>query len=141
LNTEFHQEVRRLKLEDRVICLGHVPDEELVLLYSGASLMVYPSLYEGFGLPILEAMACGCPVICSNTSSMPEVAGDAAILISPEDEMALAEAIDNIMEDERLSQSLIQLGYSRASAFNWNNTAQGTMAIFEKASVNNRRKR
>jgi len=107
------------------------------LLYSGASLMVYPSLYEGFGLPILEAMACGCPVICSNTSSMPEVAGDAAILITPEDEIALAEAIDNVMEDEKLSQQLVKSGYSRASEFNWNNTAQKTMSIFEKAGLKN----
>jgi len=136
LNTEFHQEVRRLKMEDRVICLGHVPDDELVLLYSGASLMVYPSLYEGFGLPILEAMACGCPVICSSTSSMPEVAGDAAILVSPEDEIALAEAIDKAMEDKILSQELIKSGYSRASEFSWNKTAQSTISIFQEASLN-----
>jgi len=137
LNTEFDQEIRRLKMESRVICLGHVPDEELVLLYSGASLMVYPSLYEGFGLPILEAMACGCPVICSNTSSMPEVAADAAILITPEDEIAMAEAIDNAMEDKVLRKRLIESGYSRASEFNWNTTAQQTISIFEKVSLRN----
>lgn len=137
LNTEFDQEIRRLKMEDRVICLGHVPDEELVLLYSGASLMVYPSLYEGFGLPILEAMACGCPVICSNTSSMPEVAGDAAILVSPEDEFALTEAIDNAMENKELSQQLIESGYSRAKKYSWNKTAQDTNTIFRQASLNN----
>jgi alpha-1,3-rhamnosyl/mannosyltransferase len=137
LNSEFHQEVRKLNMEERIICLGHVPDDELVLLYNGASLMVYPSLYEGFGLPILEAMACGCPVICSNTSSMPEVAGDAAILVSPEDEMALAEAIDHVMEDEKLSQQLVKSGYSRASEYNWNITAQRTMSIFKAVSLNN----
>jgi len=135
LNTEFHQEVRRLNMEDRVICLGHVPDNELVLLYNGASVMVYPSLYEGFGLPILEAMACGCPVICSNTSSMPEVAGDAAILISPEDEIALAEAIDKVMEDKDLSQQLIGAGYSRVKKYSWSKTAQKTNSIFQQASV------
>ena len=134
LNSEFQQEVRKLKMEKRIILLGHIPDEELVLLYNGASLMVYPSLYEGFGLPILEAMACGCPVICSNTSSMPEVAGDAAILISPEDEKDLAEAIDNVMQDESLSQQLIKSGVTRVSEFSWNNTARETMSIFEKAS-------
>jgi alpha-1,3-rhamnosyl/mannosyltransferase len=123
-------------MEDRVICLGHVSDEELVLLYSGASLMVYPSLYEGFGLPILEAMACGCPVICSNTSSMPEVAGDAAILVSPEDEIALAEAIDKAMEDSQLRQKLIESGYSRTSEFSWNKAAQNTISIFQQASLN-----
>jgi len=134
LNSEFHQTVSKLKLEDRVICLGHIPDEELVLLYCGASLMVYPSLYEGFGLPILEAMACGCPVICSDTSSMPEVAGDAAIIISPEDEIAMAEAIDHVMEDEGLRQQLIESGHSRASEFSWSTTAQRTMSIFEQVS-------
>lgn len=134
LNSEFHQQVRKLKMEDRVKCLGHVSDEELVLLYSGASLMVYPSLYEGFGLPILEAMACGCPVISSNTSSMPEVAGDAAILVSPDDEKALADAIDNVMQDEKLSQQLIESGYPRAREFNWSNTAKRTMTIFNEIS-------
>ena len=137
LNTEFDQEIRSLKMEDRVICLGHVPDNELVLLYNGASLMVYPSLYEGFGLPILEAMACGCPVICSNTSSMPEVAGDAAILVSPKDELALTEAINNAMEDKELSQQLIESGYSRAKKYSWNKTAQDTNSIFQMASLYN----
>lgn len=132
LNDEFHREVSRLQMEDRVICLGHVPDEELVLLYSGARLMVYPSLYEGFGLPILEAMACGCPVICSNTSSMPEVAGDAAILVSPEDENALTEAIDDVMQNEELQHRLIEAGYHRANNFSWQETAKRTIAVFEK---------
>ncbi len=134
LNTEFHQTIQKLNLQDRVICLGHIPDDELVLLYNGAKVMVYPSLYEGFGLPILEAMACGCPVICSNTSSMPEVAGNAAILVTPEDELALAEAIDQVMEDEKLSQQLIESGYLRSSEFSWNNTAQRTVSIFNQAA-------
>jgi len=132
LNSEFQQEVRKLKMEKRIILLGHIPDEELVLLYNGASLMVYPSLYEGFGLPILEAMACGCPVICSNTSSMPEVAGGAAILISPENEIDIAEAIDKIMMNKKLSQQLTESGYKRAKEFNWKTTAQQTLSIFEQ---------
>ncbi|GBE08943.1 D-inositol 3-phosphate glycosyltransferase [bacterium BMS3Abin11] len=137
LNTEFHQEVRKLNMEKRIIYLGHVPDDELVLLYNCASLMVYPSLYEGFGLPILEAMACGCPVISSNTSSMPEVAGDAAILISPEDEKRLAHEIDRVMQDKELSQQLIESGYKRASEFSWDNTALRTMSIFKQAIASN----
>jgi glycosyltransferase involved in cell wall biosynthesis len=132
LNSEFHQEVRRLNMEERILFLGHVPDDEVALLYSGASLMVYPSLYEGFGLPILEAMACGCPVICSNTSSMPEVAGNAAILVSPKDETGLAEAIDTVMQDREYSKQLIESGHKRAGEFSWDYTAQKTVSIFEK---------
>lgn len=134
LNSEFHQEIRNLGMEERIVCLGHVPDEELVLLYNGASLMVYPSLYEGFGLPILEAMACACPVICSNTSSMPEVAGDAAILISPEDVDGMAKAIDDILQNESLAQQLVKKGIARASEFSWDITARETMSIFERVS-------
>jgi len=119
-------------MEERVFITGHIPAKELVLLYNSASMMVYPSLYEGFGLPILEAMACDCLVICCNTSGMPEVAGDTAILVSPEDEEDIAEAIDKIMMDEELSQQLTESGYIRAKEFNWETTAQQTLSIFEQ---------
>ena len=88
------QTIRESGLTQRIILTGYVDDETLACLYSGASAFVYPSLYEGFGLPILEAMACGCPVICSDVASMPEVAGDAAIRIDPASAEDLAAAID-----------------------------------------------
>ena len=116
-------------MHNRVTWLGHVSEQELVLLYGGSSLMVYPSLYEGFGLPILEAMACGCPVICSNTSSMPEVAGGAAELVAPEDDLALAEAIDKVMGDRELQQRLVNAGLIRARQFDWNETARRTLSV------------
>ena len=96
--------------------------------------MVYPSLYEGFGLPILEAMACGCPVVCSNTSSMPEVAGDAALLVSPHDERALAESIDSVMQDATLRTRLRQAGLQRAVLFDWHQTARRTVDVFRQIS-------
>ncbi|MEM4301926.1 MAG: glycosyltransferase family 1 protein, partial [Candidatus Caldarchaeum sp.] len=88
----FFRRLRELDLEERVHFTGYVPDEDLPALYSAADLFVFPSLYEGFGLPVLEAMACGVPVVCSNTSSLPEVAGDAALLVNPTDVQALAAA-------------------------------------------------
>jgi Glycosyltransferase len=96
----FFRRLRELGLEDRVIFTGYVPDEDLPAIYSAADLFVFPSLYEGFGLPVLEAMACGTPVVCSNTSSLPEVAGDAALLVDPTDVRALAGAIERVLTDE-----------------------------------------
>ena len=93
------EKIKTTDLKSRIYVIGHVPDDDLKAIYSGAAALVYPSLYEGFGLPILEAMACGCPVICSNTASMPEVAGDAAILIDPGRVVELAAAIETIVYD------------------------------------------
>ncbi|MFZ3048095.1 MAG: glycosyltransferase family 1 protein, partial [Desulfatirhabdiaceae bacterium] len=114
-----------------IILTGYVDDETLACLYSGASAFVYPSLYEGFGLPILEAMACGCPVICSNVASMPEVAGNAAIQIDPQDPDDLAKAIDRVIADNNLRFRLRELGFSRAGEFTWRKAAESTRAVFE----------
>jgi len=119
-------------LENRIIMTGYVDDETLANLYSGASAFVYPSIYEGFGLPILEAMACGCPVICSKAASMPEVAGDSAIQIDPANPDDLAAAIDRIMSDAELRRRLIEKGFSRTGQFSWRKTAVSTSAVFEK---------
>jgi alpha-1,3-rhamnosyl/mannosyltransferase len=119
-------------LGQRLIGLGFVDDELLACLYSGASALVYPSLYEGFGLPIVEAMACGCPVICSNTSSMPEVAGGAARLVDPRDPEDLAAAIDHVLESSQYRQELIRKGLARAARYSWERTARETRAVFEK---------
>src|SRR5438034_7486152 len=111
--------VRELKLENKVRFLGHVSDLELITLYSLADVFAFPSFFEGFGIPPLEAMACGAPVITSNTSSLPEVAGDAAILVDPHDTHAIADAITRVLEDEQLREELRQKGYLQAQRYTW----------------------
>lgn len=119
-------------LAQRVILAGYVDDEDLACLYSGAVLLVYPSLYEGFGLPILEAMACGCPVVCSNTSCLPETAGDAALLVNPHEPEELAAVLDNLVGNETLQREMSARGRRRAAMFTWEQTARQTMAVFQK---------
>jgi glycosyltransferase involved in cell wall biosynthesis len=119
---------------ESVILTGYVPDELLPALYSGAAAFVYPSLYEGFGLTVLEAMACGTPVICSSTTSLPEVAGDAAVLVDPSDVAAISQAIQNLLSDEHLRSSLRSRGLARAQQFTWDRAAAETWQILETAS-------
>jgi len=119
-------------LKNRIILTGHMPDEDLRAVYTGATSLVYPSLYEGFGLPLLEAMACSCPVICSNTASMPEVAGDAALFIDPYNRDSLAHAIDTMVHDTELRRSFIGKGMARAEQFTWEKTARRTIDIFKR---------
>ena len=129
---EWMRLIQDPKLRQRVFFAGHVDDETLACLYTGASVFVFPSLYEGFGLPILEAMACGCPVICSNAASLPEVVGKAALQIDPTDAEGLARALDIVLTDSKLRQSLIQQGIERASQFSWKETAVKTLEVFRK---------
>lgn len=121
-------------LEKRIFFTGYVDDEALACLYSGATALVYPSLYEGFGLPILEAMSCGCPVICSNVASMPEVAGMAAYLISPCDAEEIACAIDFVVGDQDTRYEMIRNGLRRAAKFTWRRTAELTRDVFVRVS-------
>ena len=114
--------------------LGHVSDEELAQLYSGALVSVYPSLYEGFGLPILEAMACDCPVVCSNRSSMPEVAGNAAHLIEPEDEKDIVRGLSEMIYDDKLREAYVDRGRTRAMQFSWDKTARQTIDVFRQVA-------
>lgn len=125
-------ETARSQFPRRIFLLGYVDDETLASLYSGAAALVYPSLYEGFGLPILEAMACGCPVICSNAASMPEVAGGAARLVDPRNPEDLAAAIDELMGSTDRRKRLTQEGLRRAAQFSWERTARQTAALFRK---------
>jgi glycosyltransferase involved in cell wall biosynthesis len=127
----FFRRLRELGLEDRVIFTGYVPDEDLPALYSAADLFVFPSLYEGFGLPVLEAMACGVPVICSNTSSLPEVAGDAALLVDPADVRALAGAMERALTDEALRVTLRARGIEKAGRFSWEGAARKTVEVYQ----------
>jgi glycosyltransferase involved in cell wall biosynthesis len=108
-----------------------VAEEDKAALISGAVALVFPSLYEGFGLPVVEAMQCGTPVICSNTSSLPEVAGEAALLISPNDVRGWAEAIWHVWSDDALRARLRQRGLAQAKSFTWENAARKTIEIYE----------
>ncbi|MEM9806517.1 MAG: glycosyltransferase family 1 protein, partial [Cyanobacteria bacterium P01_D01_bin.56] len=110
--------------------LDYVSDESMVNLYEGATLFVYPSHYEGFGLPVLEAMSLGCPVITSNTSSLPEVVGNAAIMVCPEDLEELTNALYKVIDSASLRQRMTQAGYSQAVKFSWKRTAQTTIAAY-----------
>ncbi len=123
--------IRHFGLDDDVKFTGQVPEEDLPLFYNAADLFVFPSLYEGFGLPPLEAMACGCPVICSNSTSLPEVVGDAAILCNPYDERELAEKMLRALNDEDLQKQLIAQGAARAKNFSWDNAAKSTQHVYK----------
>jgi glycosyltransferase involved in cell wall biosynthesis len=134
LYDELLTEVRRLGLADLVLLTGYVPENDLSALLSGAQAFVYPSLYEGFGFPILEAMACSTPVICSNVSSLPEVAGDAALQVDPLDVEALAQAIQHVIADEGLRHELVARGRQQIKRFSWQRCAQETLQVFEEAA-------
>lgn len=126
--------VQEHRLEDHVTFLGYVNDDDLPALYSGAACLLYPSRYEGFGLPILEAMACGCPVITSNFGSMAEVAGDAAILVDPNSAAAIADGIVKLLEDSGLRNELIAKGHKRVKDFSWRSAAEQTLALYREAA-------
>ncbi len=124
--------IRRHGLTGQVRVLGYVEDEELAYLYAGARALVWPTFYEGFGLPPLECMASGTPVITSNTSSIPEVVGDAGILVDPHDVSAISDAIRRVLEDRQLAQSLSARGLVRSRKFSWARTAAGHAAIYRQ---------
>src|SRR6266545_711413 len=120
------------QLGSRITVLDYVETYRLAQIYNLASVFVYPSLYEGFGLPPLEAMACGCPVIVSRAASLPEVCADAACYVDPKDVQSIAEGIDRVLKHEELRWSLIQKGTERAKLFNWEKTAQETLKVFDE---------
>lgn len=124
--------LRRLEGLPHVRCLGSMPDESLFALYHLAEVLVVPSLWEGFGLPVLEAMACGTPVICSDRSSLPEVAGDAALTFDPERVDQLEELLVRVLQDGDLRQKLSAKGLERSSRFSWESAAQETLKLYER---------
>jgi len=134
LYDDIFAEVKRLGLESQVLFPGRVAEEDKAALLSGAEVFMFPSLYEGFGLPVVEAMQCGTPVICSNTSSLPEVAGNAALLVDPLDVDALAQAMVRLLDDADLRQTLIERGYAQAQKFSWADCAACALAVFESAA-------
>lgn len=125
-------EVERLKLQTRVVFAGFVDDADLPALYSAARVLAYPSLYEGFGLPMLEAMACGTPVVTSTASCLPEVAGDAALCVPPTDVDALARALEQAVSDEAVRATLIVKGLARAKEFTWEKAARELVRLYRE---------
>jgi glycosyltransferase involved in cell wall biosynthesis len=132
LYQSFFQRLEELALGDAVRLPGYVPDADLPAVYSGAGLVAVPSLYEGFGLPVLEAMACGVPVVCSNSSSLPEVGGDAARYFEPTDVAAMADAIQTVWRDQTLRGQMRQDGLARAARFSWARAAEETLAVYNQ---------
>ncbi len=133
LATELAEQVEKLGLTDQVQFLRQVSNEDLVLLYNAASLFVFPSLYEGFGLPLLEAMACGAPVVAANNSSIPEIVGEAALLVEAKDAQAMANVMVRVLADEVVHTSLTQKGLERAASFSWEKCARQTLAGYKQA--------
>jgi glycosyltransferase involved in cell wall biosynthesis len=128
--------IAELGLEQDVILLGWLPFEDIPAIYRGAELFVYPTLHEGFGLPVLEAMACGVPVVCSRIEPLLEVAGDAAVLVDPYDTGDIARGMKTAARDERLRKELIEKGLLRARAFTWGETALATLEVLGKRKGN-----
>jgi glycosyltransferase involved in cell wall biosynthesis len=124
----------KLGVLDQMIFLGYVPYDELPSLYQKAKVSILLSLCESFGMPILEAMACGCPVVCSNTSSLPEIAGDAAVLVDPKNPMNVADAIEMLLNDEEFRHRMIDRGRSRVVKFSWTQAAHQTLSVIKQAA-------
>lgn len=128
------EKIDELGLAGRVILPGYVSDEERSALYRGARVYAFPSLYEGFGFPVLEAMAHGAPVVCSNTSSLPELVADAALTVDPLDVQGLAEAVEQLLVDETLRRDLVQRGFRRVELFSWESCARSTLDVLIEAA-------
>lgn len=122
----------QLGMKDRVIFTGYVPEQDLPLFYSAALLFVYPSVYEGFGIPVLEAMACGAPVITSNISSMPEISEGAGLLVDPYDIQAMAQAIKKLLVDKEMQKKMSEAGLQRARKFSWEKMALSTLELYRE---------
>jgi len=132
LYDDLFARVRRLGMENRVLFPGYVSETDKAALLSGALAFVFPSLYEGFGLPVLEAQACGCPVVCSDTSGLPEAAGEGALLVDPADTAALAGAMARLAGDPALRVSLVERGFANLRRFSWERCAHTVLVVFER---------
>ncbi|MBN1497099.1 MAG: glycosyltransferase family 4 protein [Spirochaetes bacterium] len=130
-NTELLDMIERHPAKDNIIVTGYVPAEDLAPLYSGAEVFAFPTLYEGFGMPVLEAMQCGCPVISSTSSSIPEVAGDACVLVEPLDVGALTRALERVLEDKKLRSDMSRKGLARSKMFSWEKSAARLLDILQ----------
>ncbi len=128
----FFQRIVELALQDVVHLPGYVPDADLPAVYGAAMLMVMPSLYEGFGLPVLEAMACGAPVVCSRAASLPEIGGEAARYFDPTDVEDMTQTLDQVLADAELRAAMATAGLEQAAQFSWDRVARETVAVYEK---------
>lgn len=133
---EVERTAEELGIGPALVRTDYVSDEDAAALLAGATCLVYPSYYEGFGLPVLEAMASGTPVVASDTSSIPEIAGDAALLVSPEDEAGLLAALQALLKDPERQEDMRRRGLARAAAFTWERTARETLAVYRDTVEN-----
>ena len=131
---DLFEQVHRLGMDDRVIFPGYVADDDKASLLSGALAFTFPSLHEGFGLPVLEAQACGCPVITSTTSGLPEVAGDGALLVDPEDTAAIAASMQRVAMEPNVRRALIDRGFANVRRFSWRECARAALNAIEKCA-------
>jgi glycosyltransferase involved in cell wall biosynthesis len=129
-------EINKLGLKRDVIYLGYLPYDELPALFNAANMLVFPSLFEGFGIPVVEAMAVGLPIACSNTTSLPEVAGDAALYFNPDKPEDIADKVFTLHKNDGLRNTLVQRGLERAELFTWKRTAEETLKVYEKVYRN-----
>ena len=136
---EVHREANACASKDSILFTGFVAGGDLPDLYAGADAFVFPSLVEGFGLPVLEAMSCGIPAACSNVSSMPEVAGDAALLFEPDDERSIEQALTELLTDKGTQQDLVRRGLERSKTFSWQRTAELTAETLRRAAREKKR--
>jgi glycosyltransferase involved in cell wall biosynthesis len=134
LTGEIYATLGELRLGERVRMTGFVDDDELPIWYGAADLFIYPSLYEGFGLPVVEAMACGTPVVASNVSSLPEIGGDAIVLVDPTDDAAIADGMRRVLTDAAVAGELRRRGRLRAARFTWEKTAERTVAVYREVA-------
>lgn len=130
--THIEEKLREYHLENDVIFPGYLEAEDLKKMYAIATVFVFPSLYEGFGIPPLEAMACGCPVVSSNVASLPEVVGDAGILIDPKNARKIADSVVSLIENDQIRNMLVERGLRRVEKFSWQNSAQAALKVFEE---------
>jgi len=135
LADELSDQIEKLHLTNNIHFLKSVPNDDLVVLYGAASLFAFPSLYEGFGLPPLEAMACGAPVIASDNSSIPEIVGDAALLFNPENAEDISSVMKRVLMNDSLRFSMGEKGITHATTFSWDKCAQETVAVYNKVSM------
>ncbi len=134
LRSETLKKLSSLGITEDVTFVDYISESKLAYYYSSASLLAYPSLYEGFGLPPLEAMACGCPVVTANTSSLPEVVGEAGIMVNPYDTSSLVQAMRRVLTDDKLRDNMVRKGLEQSKKFSWEKTAELTQQVYNKVA-------
>ena len=131
-STELAKSIKDIRVNSDVIFTGGVSEQDLSILYNGAEVLVYPAFAEGFGLPVLEAMACGTPVVTSNTTSLPEIAGDAALLVNPYSTREIGECLERVLKDRQLRRELTRKGLQRAKKFQWREASMKTIEVYRE---------